>query len=259
MEEGVFPHSVALRDAARPRGGAPALLRRHDARDGAAHDHERRGAPALRLAQLRRAVALPRRDPARGRRADRRPRARPARAARARRGAPHYDYSYAQADPGEVAAGIARGMRVRHPHFGTGVVLSVTGSGAEPEAQDPVRARGREDARCSSSRISSWAEAGTSTTCAAVPRSARSVGPAGPSSAGTSSPAAGGRYRSRARSSCSWSRGPDAGSRFTVDGDAIRDRARGAPQQGRAGRDRPARPERLAAARDDPRERARDR
>ncbi len=26
--------------------------------------------------------------------------------------------------------GLARGMRVRHPHFGTGVVITVTGTGA---------------------------------------------------------------------------------------------------------------------------------
>ena len=48
-------------------------------------------------------------------------------------GAPHYDYSYAQADPGEV--GIARGMRVRHPNFGTGVVISVAGSGADQKLE----------------------------------------------------------------------------------------------------------------------------
>jgi DNA helicase-2/ATP-dependent DNA helicase PcrA len=47
--------------------------------------------------------------------------------------APRYDYSYAQADPGEV--GIARGMRVRHPVFGTGVVISVTGSGTDQKLQ----------------------------------------------------------------------------------------------------------------------------
>jgi len=44
------------------------------------------------------------------------------------RGAQRYDYSYAQDEPGDV--GLARGMRVRHPHFGTGVVISVAGSGA---------------------------------------------------------------------------------------------------------------------------------
>jgi len=39
-----------------------------------------------------------------------------------------YDYSYAQSDPGEGAA-VAPGLRVRHPHFGAGVILSVAGSG----------------------------------------------------------------------------------------------------------------------------------
>jgi DNA helicase-2/ATP-dependent DNA helicase PcrA len=40
----------------------------------------------------------------------------------------HYDYSYSQEEPGE-AGGIARGMRVRHPHFGEGLVVTVAGSG----------------------------------------------------------------------------------------------------------------------------------
>jgi DNA helicase-2/ATP-dependent DNA helicase PcrA len=38
-----------------------------------------------------------------------------------------YDYSYAQDSPSEGA--VAPGLRVRHPHFGTGVVLSVSGQG----------------------------------------------------------------------------------------------------------------------------------
>jgi len=42
---------------------------------------------------------------------------------------PQYDYSYAQAEPVDAST-IARGVRVRHPHFGTGVVISVAGSGA---------------------------------------------------------------------------------------------------------------------------------
>jgi DNA helicase-2/ATP-dependent DNA helicase PcrA len=43
-------------------------------------------------------------------------------------GGPAYDYSYAQAEPGE-AVEVAPGLRVRHPHFGSGVVLSVAGDG----------------------------------------------------------------------------------------------------------------------------------
>ena len=39
-----------------------------------------------------------------------------------------YDYSYAQSEPGEGAE-IQPGLRVRHPHFGPGVVLSVAGRG----------------------------------------------------------------------------------------------------------------------------------
>jgi DNA helicase-2/ATP-dependent DNA helicase PcrA len=40
---------------------------------------------------------------------------------------PAYDYSYAQEAPSEGV--VAPGLRVRHPHFGTGVVLAVSGSG----------------------------------------------------------------------------------------------------------------------------------
>jgi DNA helicase-2/ATP-dependent DNA helicase PcrA len=41
---------------------------------------------------------------------------------------PAYDYSYAQAAPDETT-GIGPGLRVRHPHFGPGVVLASSGSG----------------------------------------------------------------------------------------------------------------------------------
>ena len=44
------------------------------------------------------------------------------------RGDSHYDYTYAQSEPGE-ATEVAPGLRVRHPHFGPGVVLSVVGAG----------------------------------------------------------------------------------------------------------------------------------
>jgi len=52
----------------------------------------------------------------------------PVRAARRSDGDSRYDYSYAQSEPGE-AGEVAPGLRVRHPHFGPGVVLSVAGSG----------------------------------------------------------------------------------------------------------------------------------
>jgi DNA helicase-2/ATP-dependent DNA helicase PcrA len=42
-------------------------------------------------------------------------------------GGPSLDYSYGQAEP--EAASIPRGLRVRHPVFGTGTVLGVSGSG----------------------------------------------------------------------------------------------------------------------------------
>ena len=40
-----------------------------------------------------------------------------------------YDYSYAQDDPGEV--GVSAGMRVRHPNFGPGTIVSVSGRGPD--------------------------------------------------------------------------------------------------------------------------------
>jgi DNA helicase-2/ATP-dependent DNA helicase PcrA len=46
----------------------------------------------------------------------------------AQRGESGYDYSYAQPESGE-ATEVAPGLRVRHPHFGPGVVLSVVGTG----------------------------------------------------------------------------------------------------------------------------------
>jgi DNA helicase-2/ATP-dependent DNA helicase PcrA len=51
----------------------------------------------------------------------------PARA-RSAPGARSYDYSYAQEAPAEGV--VAPGLRVRHPHFGPGVVLAVSGQGA---------------------------------------------------------------------------------------------------------------------------------
>jgi ATP-dependent DNA helicase UvrD/PcrA len=44
------------------------------------------------------------------------------------RGGASYDYSYAQVEPGEGPE-VAPGLRVRHPHFGVGVVLSAVGRG----------------------------------------------------------------------------------------------------------------------------------
>ena len=66
MEEGIFPHVRADRGAGR-RGGASPLLRRHDARDGAADADAHDVALALRAAELQPRVALPRRAADRGR------------------------------------------------------------------------------------------------------------------------------------------------------------------------------------------------
>ena len=65
MEDGVFPHSRAL-DEGDARGGAPARLRRHHARDARPHAHLRAPPQRRSAAQsLRHALALHRRDPAR--------------------------------------------------------------------------------------------------------------------------------------------------------------------------------------------------
>jgi DNA helicase-2/ATP-dependent DNA helicase PcrA len=39
------------------------------------------------------------------------------------------DYSYAQDEPGESGGGLAAGLRVRHPIFGEGTVMQVSGAG----------------------------------------------------------------------------------------------------------------------------------
>ncbi len=96
MEEGIFPHSRSIEEQG-DRGGAPPLLRRHDARDGAADAAARLVAHALRRPLVQPAVALPRRaartrtssatacSPPRGRTTARRGRARSRRATTSRR------------------------------------------------------------------------------------------------------------------------------------------------------------------------------
>ena len=113
------------------RGGAPALLRRHDARDGAAHAHAGRssaGATARAASARRRASSRRSRRPswsARRRTPTTRRRRRSARSARAARSTTR---SPTTTRPRPPAA--ARGARVRHPIFGEGVVLESTGSRA---------------------------------------------------------------------------------------------------------------------------------
>jgi DNA helicase-2/ATP-dependent DNA helicase PcrA len=127
MEEGVFPHSNSLRDAAGLEeerrlcyvGMTRAMERLTitSAAERLRYGSRSYGIPSRFLAEIPQEVT----ERIGGGRARGRPRRVPASEA------PRYDYSYAQADPGEV--GIARGMRVRHPIFGTGVVVTVTGSG----------------------------------------------------------------------------------------------------------------------------------
>ncbi len=128
MEEGVFPHSNALRD---PAGleeerrlcyvGMTRAMERltiTSAAERLRFGSRSYGVPSRFLAEIPPAVIeqIGGRAPRGGR-----ARVRPS-------DGPQYDYSYAQTDPGEL--GIARGMRVRHPHFGVGVVITVNGSGA---------------------------------------------------------------------------------------------------------------------------------
>jgi DNA helicase-2/ATP-dependent DNA helicase PcrA len=126
MEDGVFPHSGALRD---PAGieeerrlcyvGMTRAMERltiTSAAERLRFGSRTYGTPSRFLAEIPPAVVE---------RIGGRGRVRSAPASRA----PQYDYSYAQAEPGEMSE-ITRGMRVRHPHFGSGVVISVAGSGA---------------------------------------------------------------------------------------------------------------------------------
>ena len=126
------------------RGGAPALLRRDDARAVPADAHQR-GAPAgVRRVPVHRAVAVPRRDSGGARRADRRRRM--PRRTRARFSHAHYEFRtnpYGRRDkargrvrevetrPTRTRTRISQrptlrpGMRVRHAQFGVGTVVAV--------------------------------------------------------------------------------------------------------------------------------------
>jgi ATP-dependent DNA helicase UvrD/PcrA len=130
MEDGIFPHAGALRDASGLEeerrlcyvGMTRAMERLTitSAAERLRYGSRSYGVPSRFLSEIPSAVVEQI-----GGRAHGRPRSRfPVPAAGA-----HYDYSYAQAEPDE-SLGLARGTRVRHPHFGTGVVLSVSGTGA---------------------------------------------------------------------------------------------------------------------------------
>jgi len=127
MEEGIFPHAGALRD----ESGLEEERRLCYVGMTRAMERLTITSAAERLRFGSRTYGVPSRflseiPPAVVERLGSRVRSRSD--APTRRGA-HYDYSYAQAEPDE-SGGIARGMRVRHPHFGTGVVIAVMGSGA---------------------------------------------------------------------------------------------------------------------------------
>jgi len=129
MEEGIFPHSGALRDEQGVEeerrlcyvGMTRAMERLTicSAAERMRFGSRSYGVPSRFLAEIPEAVVERAGFGARGRR-PRRP----------TRGDSEYDYSYAQSAPDDAGeGGIARGMRVRHPHFGVGRVLTVSGSG----------------------------------------------------------------------------------------------------------------------------------
>ncbi len=132
MEEGIFPHSGAMRDDAGVEEerrlcyvGMTRAMRRltlSSAAERLRFGSRTYGVPSRFLDEIPQAVVerISLRGGGSGPRA--RDRAAPARGE-------SYDYSYAQADPGESGE-LARGMRVRHPHFGVGVVIALIGDGA---------------------------------------------------------------------------------------------------------------------------------
>ena len=128
MEEGIFPHSGALRDESGIEeerrlcyvGMTRAMERLTitSAAERLRFGSRTYGVPSRFLAEIPADVVE---------------QVGAGRAGRGGRGAPasrgaHYDYSYNQEEAGETG-GIARGMRVRHPHFGEGVVITVAGNG----------------------------------------------------------------------------------------------------------------------------------
>ena len=130
LEEGVFPHSGALRDDAGIEeerrlcyvGMTRAMerLTLTSAAERLRYGSRNYGVPSRFLREIPPQV-VERIGPARGGRAS-------ARGAPAGGPTPSYDYSYAQIGPDESGA-IGPGVRVRHPHFGPGVVLATSGSG----------------------------------------------------------------------------------------------------------------------------------
>jgi DNA helicase-2/ATP-dependent DNA helicase PcrA len=127
LEEGVFPHSGALRDDAGVEEerrlcyvGMTRAMERLTltcAAERMRYGSRSYGVPSRFLAEIPPQV-VERIGGARSRA--------PSRAAPA--GGPAYDYSYAQAAPDDTSS-IGPGLRVRHPHFGPGVVLASSGSG----------------------------------------------------------------------------------------------------------------------------------
>ena len=159
LEEGLLPHSRSLdRATGRPRGGAPALLRGHDARHGARSTC--RG-PASRQVFGQRRLTEPSRfldeipDGASLRAAQRRRaagRAAAAAATRAALGRERPPRATASACRRAAGAGDDRGrsgpgVRVRHPLFGVGTVLRARGRRRRPQGDGLVPGRGGQEAR----------------------------------------------------------------------------------------------------------------
>ena len=130
MEEGIFPHSGALRDEEGIEeerrlcyvGMTRAMERLTicSASERMRFGSRNYGVPSRFLSEIPESVVERAGGGGGAGRGARRSR-------RAATGDSQYDYSYGQSEAGEGE--IARGMRVRHPHFGEGVVLTVAGSG----------------------------------------------------------------------------------------------------------------------------------
>jgi DNA helicase-2/ATP-dependent DNA helicase PcrA len=128
LEEGVFPHQSSSRDPRaleEERRLCYVAMTRAMERLALSWAHERRrygsrsfGTPSRFLREIPSALVERLGAPSSGARDD---------------GGPAYDYSYDQrpSQGGGEEGGVARGMRVRHPIFGPGTVLEVSGSGRD--------------------------------------------------------------------------------------------------------------------------------
>ena len=138
LEEGVLPHSRARGNLERAGRGAPAVLRRHHARPGAADPEQGRLPHDPRPARADGHQPVPQRDAARG--AARSPTARAC--ARRRRSTTEHRERVADGTGAADQASSAR-ADVRHPTFGLGRIADVTDMGQHTRAVIEFNQAGR--------------------------------------------------------------------------------------------------------------------